>query len=81
MAHTIEVDFELGPAAKPVFEALKPETQALPSERSKVSLEQSGDRLRLSVVAEDIISLRAAVNTWLRLVKIAEDMFNTRVIS
>ena len=79
--HTIEVCFDLGPAAEPAFAALRPETQALPSERSKVTLEQSGDRLRLFVAAEDLVSLRAAVNTWLRLVKIAEDMFNTRVIS
>lgn len=77
--HTLSVEFELGQAAKPVFDALRPELQALPSERSKVSLEQSGDTLKLFVVAEDVVSLRAAINTWLRLIKIAEDMLNTRV--
>jgi KEOPS complex subunit Pcc1 len=77
--HTLLVEFELGRLTQPVFESLRPELQALPSERSKVSLEQSGDTLKLFVVAEDIVSLRAAINTWLRLIKIAEDMLNTRV--
>ncbi len=77
--HTVLVELELGRLTQPVFEALRPELQALPSERSKVSLEQSGDTLKLFVVAEDVVSLRAAINTWLRLIKIAEDMLNTRV--
>jgi KEOPS complex subunit Pcc1 len=77
--HTILVEFELGRLVQPVYESLRPELQALPSERSKVSLEQSGDTLKLFVVAEDVVSLRAAVNTWLRLIKIAEDMLNSRV--
>jgi KEOPS complex subunit Pcc1 len=80
--HLLLVEIELGPLARPVYESLRPETQAVvPSERSRVSLGQEGGLLRLSVAAEDIVSLRAAVNTWLRLIRIAEDMFNTRVIS
>ena len=77
--HTLSVEFELGRLAQPAFESLRPELQAIPSERSKVSLELSGDTLKLFVVAEDVVSLRAAINTWLRLIKIAEDMLNTRV--
>ncbi len=79
--HTLSVEFDLGPRARMVYESLGPELQAIPSERSKVSLELSGGVLHLSVAAEDIVSLRAAVNTWLRLIRIAEDMLNTRVIS
>jgi KEOPS complex subunit Pcc1 len=52
--------------------------QEIPSERSRVSLDLSGDMLKLSVAAEDIVSMRAAVNTWLRLIRISEDMLNTR---
>jgi len=79
--HTILVEFEFGRPARPVYESLLPELQALPSERSKVSLEGSGDTLKLLIIAEDVVSLRAAVNTWLRLIKIAEDMLNTRMSS
>ncbi|CAJ37259.1 KEOPS complex subunit Pcc1 [Methanocella arvoryzae] len=76
--HTLSVEFELGSMASSVYQTLRPELQAIPSERSKVSLEQSGDTLKLFVVAEDVVSLRAAINTWLRLIKISEDMFLTR---
>jgi len=80
--HKLCVEVALGPLARPVFEALQPELQtAIPSERSRVALEQDGDRLRLLIAAEDLVSLRAAANTWLRLARIAEEMFNTRVIS
>jgi KEOPS complex subunit Pcc1 len=76
--HTLSVDFDLGPRAKRVYDSLGPELQEIPSERSKVNLELAGDVLRLSIAAEDVVSLRAAVNTWLRLIRIAEDMLNIR---
>jgi KEOPS complex subunit Pcc1 len=76
--HTLLVEFDLGPHARPVYESLEPELQEIPSERSKVNLELAGEALRLSVAAEDIVSMRAAVNTWLRLIRISEDMLNTR---
>jgi KEOPS complex subunit Pcc1 len=80
--HSLLVEIELGPLARPVYESMRPETQVfVPPERSRVSLGQEGELLRLSVAAEDLVSLRAAVNTWLRLIRISEEMFNTRVIS
>jgi len=79
--HSLTVEIDLGPLARPVYESLEPELQAVVTDRSRVTLEQAGDALRLSVDAEDLVSMRAAINTWLRLIRIAEDMFNTRVIS
>ncbi len=76
--HSLTVEFDLGPQARPVYESLRPELQEIPSERSRVSLELTGEVLRLSVAAEDVVSMRAAVNTWLRLIRISEDMLNTR---
>ncbi len=64
--------------AEKIYESLKPELQATPSERSKVELKAEGGLLKLFIDAEDIISLRAALNTWLRLIKIAEEMFYTK---
>ncbi|AFC99623.1 Uncharacterized protein conserved in archaea [Methanocella conradii HZ254] len=78
--HTLFVEFEFGPLTGKVYEALKPELQASPSERSRVELTQEGGLLRLFVEAEDIVSLRAAANTWLRLVRIAEEMLNAHKI-
>jgi KEOPS complex subunit Pcc1 len=79
--HTLSVELDLGPLARPVYESLVPELQEVPSERSKITLEQSGGMLHLFVAAEDLVSMRAAINTWLRLIRISEDMLNTKVIS
>jgi KEOPS complex subunit Pcc1 len=78
--HTVYVEFGFGPLADVVYEALKPELQASPSERSRIELSRKGGQLKLLIEAEDIISLRAALNTWLRLIKIAEEMLNTKPI-
>jgi KEOPS complex subunit Pcc1 len=43
-------------------------------QRSEVRLETCKGGLRLSVESEDVVSLRAALNTWIRLVKIAMEM-------
>jgi len=77
--HTVFLEFELGDRSAKVYESLKPELGAVPSERSKVDMSVQEGRLNLFITAEDIISLRAAVNTWLRLIKIAEEMLNTKV--
>jgi len=74
--HTVFIEFEFGPLAGKVYEALKPELQASPSERSRVELKEEGGLIKLFIEAEDVISLRAALNTWLRLIKIAEEMVN-----
>ena len=73
--HTVFIELELLGARK-VYEALRPELQASPSDRSAISLAVDGGLLKLSIEAEDVISLRAAINTWLRLIKIAEEMVN-----
>ncbi len=74
--HTVFIEFEFGPLAGKVYEALKPELQASPSERSNIDLKVEEGLLKLFIEAEDVISLRAALNTWLRLIKIAEEMVN-----
>lgn len=79
--HTVFLEFEFGDRANIVYESLRPELEAVPSERSKANLSVQEGRLNLFITAEDIISLRAAVNTWLRLIKIAEEMLNTKVTS
>ncbi len=79
--HTVFLEFEFGDSVEIVYESLKPELEAVPSERSKVNMSTKEGRLNLFITAEDIISLRAAINTWLRLIKIAEEMLNTKVTS
>lgn len=59
------------PAAEAIHGALSPETQTdVPKTTSRVALEPEGVRVLLH--AEDLSSLRAAVNSWLRWVDAAE---------
>ncbi len=74
--HTVFIELEFGPVADDVYDAIKPELQASPPGRSRVELNREGGLLKLFVEAEDIVSLRAALNTWLRLIKIAEEMLS-----
>lgn len=55
-----------------VHQVLIPElaSQAEIGDRATVSLCPKGSSVRLEVEAEDSVSLRAALNTWLRLIDI-----------
>ena len=61
--------------ADDIFQALRPELED-ELQRSKVSMTVGQGFIRLKVDGDDIVSIRAALNTWLRLVKIAFEMAN-----
>ena len=56
-----------------IYKSLLPETEESISDRSVISLSAEDGALFLKIVSNDIISLRSAVNTWLRLVQTAYD--------
>ena len=56
-----------------IYKSLLPETEESISDRSVISLSADDGALFLKIVSNDIISLRSAVNTWLRLVQTAYD--------
>lgn len=65
--------------AEIMFGALKPEAEeeAMPSgeeRRYAVKLSQEAKKLVLSIVSEDLTRLRATMNSWLRLLKVASEM-------
>lgn len=61
------------PSAGIIYRSLVPETEDMG--RSVASIEPEGeDLLVLSVQAMDVSALRAALNTWLRLINIADEM-------
>ncbi len=69
-----EFEIELREHADIVYNSLLPELRNTPSQRSNISLALEGGTIKLKAEAEDIVSLRAALNTWLRFIKIAYDM-------
>jgi len=76
VAATAEIEFDFGDQQKAgaVFNAVKPELVLPDSSRCKVSLVQRKTVLCLRVEAQDTVALRAAVNSFIRLVKVAKDM-------
>lgn len=67
-----EVTLELDDPT-PIYQALLPEAEDQ-QPRSRVFLELKEKTLKLVIEGDDVVSLRAAFNTWIRLVKIALEM-------
>ena len=61
--------------ADDIFQALRPELED-ELQRSRVGLTLGQGFIRLRIEGDDIVSIRAALNTWLRLVKIVFEMAN-----
>jgi len=72
--HAHEAVFRFtSPHAKEIFCAVGPEHDDVG--RSEITLEMDGpNAVVLTVHSDDLASLRAALNTWLRLISIAEEM-------
>jgi KEOPS complex subunit Pcc1 len=61
--------------AETIYRALLPELDDNFSERSEIGLSfEDTNKLVLSVKAEDVVSLRSALNTWFRLIQIAQEV-------
>ena len=56
-----------------VYRSLKPELEAS-HQRSATELGIQGNSLILRICSEDLVSMRAALNGWLRLIRIADEM-------
>ena len=68
-----EFEFHFGGNSRIIYESLLPELEEeYQRTRSMLRLEQ--DTLILNVEANDLISMRAALNGWLRLIKISCEM-------
>lgn len=67
-----EIVFEL-PDPEIVISALEPELDD-DLHRGKVEIRATDNGMVLVVESDDVVSLRAALNTWLRLVRICVEM-------
>jgi KEOPS complex subunit Pcc1 len=61
--------------AEDIFQALRPELED-ELQRSRVNLTLGQGFIRLRIEGDDIVSIRAALNTWVRLVKIVFEIAN-----
>lgn len=62
------------PHANAIFRSLGPELETPVTERSVIDIRAEGPRLYLSIIADDIISMRSTLNTWLRLIQVASEL-------
>jgi len=67
----IRLNFSSEKQLKVVLEALKPETRAPATRRSRVQVKGEGNSLTLSFEATDTSALRAAINSYLRFASMA----------
>ncbi len=68
-----EFEFDLGTISRIIYESLLPELEE-EYQRTRSTLRLEQDILILNVEASDLVSMRAALNGWLRLVKISCQM-------
>lgn len=68
-----EFEFPLGTESSIIYESLLPELEE-EYQRTRSTLRLEQDTLILNVEADDLVSMRAALNGWLRLVKISCEM-------
>jgi KEOPS complex subunit Pcc1 len=60
--------------ARRVERAIAPEIGDIDDDRSSTRLARDAAELSLTVEAADLVALRAAINTWLSLISVAEDV-------
>ena len=68
-----EFEFNAGKDARIIYEALLPELDQ-DYQRTKTTLGLNGEKMILKVRSNDMVSMRAALNGWLRLIKITADI-------
>lgn len=70
----VRLNFSTEKQLQVVLQALKPETQTTSSSRSKVEMTTEHQTLFLNFMATDTSALRAAMNSYLRLIGVAMDL-------
>ncbi len=68
-----EFEFDLGGSAGIIYESLLPELEE-DYQRTKAGLKLKDNLIILNVEGDDIVSMRAALNGWLRLIRISCEM-------
>ncbi|WP_406656858.1 KEOPS complex subunit Pcc1 [Methanolobus sp. ZRKC2] len=61
-------------AACSIYLSLKPEIETQVTDRSRIEFKVDGSYLYLTVEADDLVSMRSTLNTWLRLIQVAYEV-------
>ncbi|MDD1775570.1 MAG: hypothetical protein LUQ24_08575 [Methanobacterium sp.] len=78
MLHKVDMQFQIEfddiKQAEIVLKALEPEIKSSPSQRASVKLKIDGSKLNMDIQAEDVTSLRAAINSYVRWIMLSLDV-------
>jgi KEOPS complex subunit Pcc1 len=66
------ITYDTAERARRVERAVAPEVRGIDDERSQTELDRQAAELVVTVEARDLVALRAAQNTWLSLLSVAE---------
>jgi len=66
-ATTLSFGYDSPARARTVERSVRVETGGVDDDRSTVTVDRDGDTVRVRVDAEDLVALRAGVNSWFRL--------------
>lgn len=71
---SVEIFFETH-QANIIYNAVMPEVETPATDKSKTELSVvSNNLVKLHIMAEDFVSLRSTINTWLRLIQVAYEV-------
>ncbi|WP_439025793.1 KEOPS complex subunit Pcc1 [Haloarchaeobius sp. DT45] len=71
---TLEFEYDSDAVARIVERSVAQEVGEIAGDRSSTTLSRTGDTVTVEVGATDLVALRAGVNTWIRLVEVAEKL-------
>ncbi|MHA1506690.1 MAG: KEOPS complex subunit Pcc1 [Candidatus Asgardarchaeia archaeon] len=72
----VEIEMENKEICDVAYKALLPETRSRVTERSKASIKKLGAKIFLTIRAKDTTALRAAMNSYLRFLKVVIDLYD-----
>lgn len=73
-----QVEFDDFKQAEIILKALEPEIKSSPSHRASVKLKMDGRNLDMNILAEDVTSLRAAINSYIRWIMLSLDVLGIK---
>jgi len=68
----LEFSFEDESRARIVETSVRPEVGAIAGDRTEAALDRDGSTVTVTVGADDLVALRAGINTWATLVGVGE---------
>lgn len=71
---TLVFDYPAPESARLVERAVEGELDEIDGDRTRASLVRTGQSIEIRVSADDLVALRAGLNTWSTLVEVAESV-------